>query len=117
MTSHTASQAFTLWQRQISTEALVWNDLTILLSFEADWLGRHAAGLPDPCSLIELQVVRPAGAPMPLSAEGYWSEFLEPGVAEEAGGPAAVAISLLEEFSQSQTWRVAWARWELQEDD
>jgi hypothetical protein len=114
MTLSSQTEVSTVPQRRITTEALVWNEITVLLSYEADWLGLGAAGIVDPWwwSHLELQVLHPVGAPMPLSEDGYWSEFLAIGEAEEAGGPAAVAVALLNEFSESLSWRVAWARWE-----
>jgi hypothetical protein len=112
MTSHSSADGFTAWQRRITTEALVWNEITIIVSYEADWLGLSSAGFDEPCAHLELQVVHPMGAPIPLGENGYWSEFLEPTEVEEAGGPAMLASGLLDEFSGRQSWRVAWARWE-----
>ncbi len=112
MTSHSSAEGFTAWQRCISTEALVWNEITILVSYEADWLGLASGGFQDACSHLELQVLHPPGAPIPLGENGYWSEFLEPGDAEEAGGPVMLTSALLNEFSDRLSWRVAWARWE-----
>ena len=112
MTSHSSAEGFTAWQRRITTEALVWNEITILVSYEADWLGLFSGGFDDPCSHLELQVLHPVGAPMPLGDGAYWSEFLGCGQAEEAGGPALLASALLDEFSDRLSWRVAWARWE-----
>ena len=112
MTSHSSAEVFTAWQRRITTEALVLNEITILVSYEADWLGLFSGGFDDPCSHLELQVLHPVGAPMPLGDGAYWSEFLDCGEAEEAGGPALLASALLDEFSDRLSWRVAWARWE-----
>ena len=100
-------------RRTILTETVVWEGITILVSFEPDWLGLGAAALDDDaCAHLELQVLEPKGAPLPLTDTGYWSDFLSLSEAQEAGGPAAVAVELLEEFAQTQTWRVRRARWE-----
>lgn len=112
MTSHSSAEGSNAWKRRITTEALVWNEITILVSYEADWLGLSAGGFEDPCAHLELQVLHPMGAPMPLGDGGYWSEFVALGEAEEAGGPVQLASALLNEFSDRQSWRVAWARWE-----
>ena len=109
------SPALTTRQRRITTVPLVWNEITILVSYEPDWLGRSSEGLSSPYSFLELQVLHPAGAPIPLSENGYWSEFLSPGEAEACGGPLTVAAGLLDEMSEHQSWRVAWARWEQRE--
>ncbi len=108
------SQAFVAPQRLILTEIFIWNDISILLSFEPDWLGLAAAGMDEPYAHLELQVLSPKEAPLPVSDTGYWSEFLSIGEAEEDGGPVALAVALLDEFSNTQTWRVRWARWEQQ---
>lgn len=115
MNSHSSAEGSNAWKRRITTEALVWNEITILVSYEADWLGLSAGGFEEPCAHLELQVLHPMGAPMPLGDGGYWSEFLELGEAEEAGGPALLASALLNEFSDRLSWRVAWARWEQQD--
>ena len=108
----TSEQVSTSGRRTIVCDTLVWNDITILVSFEPDWLGLGAAGFEEPCAHMELQVLDPVGAPLPVSDTGYWSEFLSIGEAEEKGGACTLAVSLLEEFANSQTWRVRWARWE-----
>jgi hypothetical protein len=91
---------------------MTWNDVTILVSFEPDWLGLGAAGLDDPYAHLELQALDPPGAPLPMGDNGYWSEFMDCGCTEEAGGPVAVAEALLNEFADTVSWRAAWARWE-----
>jgi hypothetical protein len=105
--------------RPIHSEVFVWQELTLLLSYEADWMGLAAAWLQPARARLELQVLVPRGAPSPLSDDfGYWSDFLSPHElspheAIEAGGPMALAVALLNEFADTQTWRVSWARWEL----
>lgn len=58
----------------------------------------------------------PEGAPLPLTDDGYWSDFVSPAEVSAAGGPKALAFALLSEFSNTQTWRVRCARWELDHD-
>lgn len=101
--------------RSITSEMLVWEGITIRVCFEADWLGLEASGAGRPWSHLELQVVDPPGAPLPVTETGYWSEFLSPGEAGEAGGPVALVVALLDEMSGSKAWRVRRARWEQQD--
>jgi len=101
------------FQRRIFTEPLVWEGLVILVSFEPDWFGLGDAGFEEAYAHLELQVLSPRGAPLPLSDTGYWSEFLAIGEAEDHGGPRELARRLLVEFANSETWRIRWARWEL----
>jgi hypothetical protein len=112
VTSASNRSALRISPREISTETFTWNGITVLVSFEPDWLGLSAAGFEDPCSHLELQVLEPQGAPLPVTDTGYWSEFLDFGEAEEAGGAKSIAVSLLDEFAETQTWRVRWAKWE-----
>jgi hypothetical protein len=105
------------YHRSVQTVVFDWEGLTILLSYEPDWMGLGAAGLELPLAHLELQVLAPRGAPMPLSDTGYWSEFFEPRAADDEAprSPQALAVALLEEFSDTRSWRVARARWELSE--
>jgi hypothetical protein len=105
----------TPWVRFIATDIFVWEGLTILLSYEPDWMGLGGRGVGTPLAHLELQVVAPRGAPIPLSDTGYWSEFFEPNEDDDGDTPRALALALLQEFSDAQTWRVARARWELSE--
>ena len=98
--------------RRLITETLVWEGVTILISYEPDWMGLAAKGIGWPHSHLEIQVVEPKGAPLPLTDTGYLSQFLEVGEAEEAGGPSALIRAQLEEFAQTKTWHVRRARWE-----
>ena len=98
--------------RLLRTETLLWEGVTILVSYEPDWMGLAAKGIGWPYSHLEIQVVEPKGAPLPLTDTGYLSQFLEVGEAEDAGGPAALVRAQLEEFSYTKSWRVRQARWE-----
>ena len=99
-------------QRHITSEILVWNGITVQVSYEADWLGLAFSGSGFPYSHLELHVLEPNGAPLPVTDTGYWSEFLALGEAEELGGPKAAAECILNELSNSTRWRAAWAKWE-----
>ncbi|MBL8554593.1 MAG: hypothetical protein JNL41_09975 [Phenylobacterium sp.] len=101
--------------RSITSELMIWEGITIQVCFEADWLGLEASGAGRPWSHLELQVMDPKGAPLPVTDTGYWSQFLAPGEVEEAGGAVALITAQLEEFSHTKTWRVRRARWEQQD--
>lgn len=108
----TTSQDCLVSPRAITTETLVWNDTLILVSYEADWFGLSALGLDEPYAHLELQVLAPREAPLPVTDTGYRSEFLDCGLVEEAGGPLEFVREWLDGMSDSQAWRVARARWE-----
>lgn len=101
--------------RVITTETFVWEGVTILVSYEPDWLGLGAKGVGEGYAHLEVQVLEPKGAPLPITDTGYKSEFCDIGEVEEAGGPIAIVTALLEEFADTKTWRVRRARWEQQD--
>jgi hypothetical protein len=75
-------------QRTILCSELVWNGITLLVSYEPHWLGLPGEPLREfDFAHLELRVLEPKGAPLPVTYTGYWSEFLSIGEAEEEGGP------------------------------
>lgn len=99
--------------RVITTDILIWNGVAVLVSYEPDWFGLAAAGSDEPYAHLELLVLSPQGAPLPVTDTGYWSEFLGCGEAEAVGGPSVLVTALLDEMSHTTSWRIARARWEL----
>jgi hypothetical protein len=111
--SFTSTEVPTSGQRTILCDELVWNGITVLVSYEPHWLGLPGEPLSEfDFAHLELKVLEPVGAPLPVTDTGYWSEFLSVGEAEDEGGPKAIAAALLDEMSNTKSWRVAWARWE-----
>ncbi len=97
--------------RAITSDTLVWNGITIMVSYEADWMGLAAKGLDYPSAHLELQVVEPKRAPLPVTDTGYRSEFLSSGLVEEAGGPKAFAEAWLDNMAGTKCWLIARAKW------
>jgi hypothetical protein len=94
-------------QRPILTEMFVWRGITVSASYEADWLGSGARGSPYAVAHLEIRSINPDKAPLPVTETGYRSHFLDCGVVEELGGPAAYAQAWLDEASRSPEWRKA----------
>lgn len=101
--------------RTFTLDTLVWEGVTLLVSYEAAWLGLGHGELEDPTAHLELQVLFPRGAPLPVTDSGYRSEFLPCGLVEAAGGAEAFTRRWLDERKDTLFWRVARARWELRE--
>ena len=108
---HTASGNQPL-QRAIVMDHILWKGVSISISYEADWLGLSASGLDVGNAHLELQVLAPKGAPLPVTDTGYRSEFLECGLVEVAGGLRPFVQGWLDEAARSLSWRVAQAKWE-----
>jgi len=69
-------------RRSIFMDLLVWNGVSISISYEADWLGLSVSKLDLAYAHLELQVLAPKGAPLPVTETGYRSEFLDRGLVE-----------------------------------
>lgn len=89
MTSHS---------RNILIEMLDWRGLLIEVRYEPQWLGG------DLTAHLQLEVLEPARAAMPVSETGYRSHFLPCGRVEEAGGPAAYAAAWLDHAASDRSW-------------
>jgi hypothetical protein len=91
-------------KRQIETETLEWQGVTITVSYDAQWC-RVGKGKPSfaPAHLV-LNVVAPRGALLPVTDTGYRSHFLEAGIVEEAGGPAAYVRAWLDQAAKTPAW-------------
>jgi hypothetical protein len=85
--------------RDIVTEILEWQGVTIEIGYEAEWLGC------DCTAHLELRVRHPEGAPLPVTETGYRSHFLPREAVEDAGGPAAYVTAWLDEDAKSKSWR------------
>ena len=87
------------------------NRVSISISYEADWLGLSVSKLDLAYAHLELQVLAPKGAPLPVTETGYRSEFLDCGRVEASGGLKAFVAGWLDEAARGLTWRVAQAKW------
>lgn len=85
--------------RDIVTEILEWQGVTIEIGYEAQWLGGGFG------AHLELRVRQPEGAPLPVTETGYRSHFLSPRDVERAGGPAAYVTAWLDVAARSKPWR------------
>lgn len=81
-----------------------WNGIEIEIRWNADYLafddGRSLAHL-------EVQSIKPARAPLPITETGYRSHFIEAENVERFGGPLEYIDAWFNEISQSHVWRNA----------
>ena len=92
-------------------EQLVWNGVTIELSYDPDWGGMSAMGPAHRIEHLVLRVLEPVGAPLPVTETGYRSQFLRPHEVDEAGGLAPFVRAWLDAEAQRPMWRRVQAAW------
>lgn len=94
--------------RHITTEALVWEGVTLSIAYEPSWL---ATSEDHGTARLAIRVVAPESAPLPITQTGYRSHFLARRIVEEAGGPVAYVRGWLDESARDPAWRKALDRW------
>ena len=81
---------------------IVWKGITIEVSYDANWLNMKG---PHRSSHIELRVIDPPKAPIPVTETGYRSLFLPCETIENYGGPEKYVRDWIEGSSHSLEWR------------
>lgn len=96
-------------KRKLVEDALVWEGITLRLKYEP---GYHCPveGLNHRAHL-EVKVVEPESAPLPITETGYRSLYLCGGVIEECGSPSIYLRNWLDECARDPAWRKALDRW------
>ncbi len=94
-------------ERNITTEALVWEGVTLSIAYEPSWMATSEDYGP---AHLEIRVVEPERAPLPITETGYRSHFLARGIVEGAGGPVAYVRAWLDEAAREPEWKQAQAR-------
>lgn len=80
-----------------TSERFSWNGITISVRHQRDYISKG-------WDHIELQVVAPKGAILPITATGYLSHFLTPADLKAAGGPVAFFKAWIEQEAKSKKW-------------
>lgn len=77
------------------TSTIVWEGIEIEVTYAAKSILNRAH--------LELRVKDKE--PIPVTETGYRSEFLEPGLVEEQGGPDAYTLAWLDYMAKSAEWK------------
>lgn len=93
-------------ERQFQTIQTVWSEITLQIRYEQHWL--NSKTLPH-VAHIEIRVVAPESAPLPITETGYKSHFCDRRVIEAAGGPVAYMLTWLDMAANTKQWREACA--------
>lgn len=88
--------------RSLETHTIIWRGTTVAISYEARWLGSDG---PFSMAHLQLQVIAPEGAILPVTETGYRSHFVHRAVIEDAGGPVAFATAWLDDAALSPDWK------------
>jgi hypothetical protein len=94
--------------RNIETFSIVWNGITIDISWEPNWLNLNST---DPtlrafdAAHLQVRSIEPERAPLPITETGYRSHFTSTEAIAADGGPVAYVEAWLETESQAPEWR------------
>ncbi|MGQ0672819.1 MAG: hypothetical protein ACT4N2_08085 [Hyphomicrobium sp.] len=83
-----------------TTVRFTWNDVVLSVRHQPDYISKG-------WDHIELRVVAPKGAIVPITNTGYLSHFLIPAEFKLAGGPLAFFSAWLDRESKTKRWRMA----------
>ena len=98
MTKKAKSKATKAANKRTSTERFNWNDVVLSVRHQPDYVSKG-------WDHIELRVVAPTGAILPITETGYLSHFLTAADLKAAGGPKAFFQAWLERELKTKKWR------------
>lgn len=99
-------------RREPTIHRFAWREFKLRAKHTPDYLN-------DGWSHIELRLVAPKGAPLPITATGYRSHFLAETELIEAGGVLAYVRAWLDREARTKSWAKAeflWRQRDLFED-
>jgi hypothetical protein len=89
---------------KMTTARLVWRDVTCRVRCTPNYISKG-------WTHIELIVVSPKGAPLPITSTGYLSHFLDEDVLKRAGGPVPLFLAWIEREATSKAWAKTEFKW------
>lgn len=81
-----------------------WRDVTCTVTSTPNYIN-------DGWTHLELRVLTPRGAPLPITETGYLSHFIDAGELAAAGGAVALFTAWLEREARTKRWQRAEQRW------
>lgn len=84
--------------RTFATYRAVWQGIELEIRHDANFLGMSR-------DHIEVESIKPARAPLPITETGYRSAFPAQGAVEAAGGPLALVLGWLDQEAQGKKWQ------------
>lgn len=89
---------------KITTAKLVWRDVACRVRTTPNYISKG-------WTHIELLVVTPKGAPLPITSTGYLSHFLDDADLKRAGGAVAFFSAWIEREAATKAWAKAEFKW------
>lgn len=87
-----------------TTHKLVWRDVACRVRHTPNYLSKG-------WSHIEIVVLKPKGAPLPITETGFRSHFLGYDELQRAGGPVRFFLDWIEREAASKQWSKAEFKW------
>lgn len=81
-----------------------WRDIKLRVRHTPDYINPG-------WSVLEIHVVAPKGAPIPITDTGYRSQFLDEAELKAAGGPVAYVRAWLDAEAKTKRWHKAEFNW------
>ena len=85
-------------ERGIEIFEEIWDGIRLKISFERKWL----SGLT---SHLQVESIKPARTPLPITETGYRSHFCSETELEELGGPVAYVMAWIKAEAETPRWR------------
>lgn len=89
---------------RVTTRRLVWREVTLRVRHRRDYLTPGT-------DHIELIVIAPEGAPVPITDTGYRSHFIGAEELRRSGGPCAFFLAWIEREAKSKAWAKTEFEW------
>ena len=90
--------------RKPSNLKLVWREIACRVRHTPNYISKG-------WSHIEISVVTPKGAPLPITQTGYRSHFLDADSLKQAGGPVDFFLDWIEREAHGKAWAKAEFKW------
>ena len=87
-------------KRGAEKRKLQWGDVSLEVSYERNWMG-----VKDGIAHLEIRVLGPKGAIIPVTDTGYRSHFLSSVYVESAGGPVPYVRAWLDAEAATTSWK------------
>ena len=86
------------------TLAFTWRDIALRITVTEDFIQPGQTQL-------ELSVVKPKGAPLPITASGYYCHYANAALLADVGGPVAFFADWLDREARTKRWQAEEFRW------
>ena len=91
-------------KKTLTSHKLIWRDVTCRVRHTPNYISRG-------WTHIEIIVVKPKGAPLPITETGYRSHFLDEELLSKAGGPVTFFLDWIEREAKSKAWAKNEFKW------